>query len=155
MKSSNYITLHYKPKAQPNFLCHSHSFLTSSKKNPNSNARRTPRLKQTSLLNSSDFGTTFAGSSVRCSLLSDKTTSDQPQARESLQGQHIVAENINTSHGLSEDVISSLEDEVASNENENENDHDHEFIRDDPENEGEYNQSAEDEDEEGNEEQDS
>ena len=41
--------------------------------------------------------------------------------------------------GLSENVISSLEDEIASNENENENgsDHDHEFVEDDPENEGE------------------
>ena len=50
--------------------------------------------------------------------------------------------------GLSEDVISSLKDEVASNENEN----DHEFVEDGPEDKGAYNQSAEDD--EGNEEQD-
>ena len=50
--------------------------------------------------------------------------------------------------GLSDDVISSLEDEVASNENEN----DHEFVEDDPEEQGACNQRAEDE--EGNEEQD-
>jgi len=49
--------------------------------------------------------------------------------------------------GLSEDVISSLADEVANNENEN----DHKFIEDYPKNEGAHNQSAEDE---GNEEQD-
>lgn len=49
---------------------------------------------------------------------------------------------------LSEDVISSLEDEVASNDKEN----DYEFVEDDPENEGSCNQSAEDEDR--NEEQD-
>ncbi|KAJ8426183.1 hypothetical protein Cgig2_017111 [Carnegiea gigantea] len=50
--------------------------------------------------------------------------------------------------GLSEDVISSLEDEVVSDKNEN----DHEFIEDDLENEVACNQSVEDE--EGNEEQD-
>ena len=48
--------------------------------------------------------------------------------------------------GLQKDVISSLEDEVTSNENDN----GHKFVDDDPENEKEQNQSAEDE--EGNEE---
>ena len=51
--------------------------------------------------------------------------------------------------GLSEDIISTLEDEVASNENENER----EFVKDDPKNKGEHNQSEEDGDE-GYEEQD-
>ena len=40
--------------------------------------------------------------------------------------------------GLSVDVISSPEDEVASNVNKN--DRDHEFAEDNPENEAEYNQ---------------
>ena len=50
--------------------------------------------------------------------------------------------------GLSEDVISSLEDEVASNENKN----DYEFVEVDLQDKGACNQSVEDE--EGHEEQD-
>ncbi|KAJ8427260.1 hypothetical protein Cgig2_028218 [Carnegiea gigantea] len=144
------------------------SFLTSRGKNPNSNVRSRPRLKQAILSTSSDLGTRFGGSfTLQMPIyLADQTLlcchfrAFPPNPTQQALAQHLIASEDNcyalNKHGvvcgnfcsLSGDVISSPEDEIASNENEN----DREFVEDDPEDEGTCNQSVEDE--EGNEEQD-